>query len=102
MKNRVAVMHGVNLDMLERRPTEVYGDLSLPKLERQITQFAHPLGLETRFFQSNFEGEYVAGAAEWLKNSLDHAIRAGGTEEPVILFHISTPRGTKASSGRCS
>jgi 3-dehydroquinate dehydratase II len=59
MRNRVAVMHGVNLDMLERRPTEVYGDLSLPKLERQITQFAHPLGLETRFFQSNFEGEFV-------------------------------------------
>jgi 3-dehydroquinate dehydratase II len=59
MKNRVAVMHGVNLDMLERRPPEVYGDLSLPKLERQISLFARDLGLETRFFQSNFEGEFV-------------------------------------------
>jgi 3-dehydroquinate dehydratase II len=69
MKNRVAVMHGVNLDQLERRPPEVYGDLSLPKLERQISQFAHELGLETRFFQSNFEGEFV----EELHRSVDYA-----------------------------
>ena len=46
MRNRVAVMHGVNLDMLERRPPELYGDLSLPKLERLISQWAHELGLE--------------------------------------------------------
>ena len=59
MRNRVAVMHGVNLDMLERRPAEVYGDISLPKLERQVSQYAHALGLEVRFFQSDFEGEYV-------------------------------------------
>ena len=59
MKTRVAVMHGVNLDMLDRRPKEVYGDLSLSKLERQISQFAHELGLDTRFFQSNHEGEFV-------------------------------------------
>ena len=59
MKTRVAVMHGVNLDMLDRRPKEVYGDLSLAKLERQVGQYAHELGLDTRFFQSNHEGEFV-------------------------------------------
>ena len=59
MKNRVAVMHGVNLDMLERRPSDVYGELSFPQLERQIGKFAQELGLDTRFFQSNFEGEFV-------------------------------------------
>ena len=59
MKDRVAVMHGVNLDMLERRPSDVYGELSFPQLERQIGKFAQELGLETRFFQSNFEGEFV-------------------------------------------
>ena len=69
MRNRVAVMHGVNLDMLERRPPEVYGDLSLAKLERQISQYAHELGLEARFFQSNFEGEFV----EELHRSSDYA-----------------------------
>ncbi len=69
MRNRVAVMHGVNLDMLERRPPELYGDLSLPKLERLISQYAHELGLEARFFQSNFEGEYV----EELHRAADYA-----------------------------
>ena len=29
MKNRVEVMHGVNLDMLERRDASVYGGLIL-------------------------------------------------------------------------
>ena len=69
MRNRVAVMHGVNLDMLDRRPSEVYGDLSLPKLERQISMYAQELGLEARYFQSNFEGEYV----EELHRAADYA-----------------------------
>jgi 3-dehydroquinate dehydratase-2 len=59
MRNRVAVMHGVNLDALDRRPAELYGGLSLPRLEFKIEQFARELGLEARFFQSNHEGEYV-------------------------------------------
>lgn len=42
-----------------------------------------------------FEGEYVAGAAEWLKNALDHAIRLGEVGEPVIVFHIMTPRARR-------
>ena len=69
MKDRVAVMHGVNLDMLERRPSDVYGELSFPQLERQIGKFAQELGLETRFFQSNFEGEFV----EELHRAADYA-----------------------------
>jgi 3-dehydroquinate dehydratase-2 len=59
MRNRVAVLHGVNLDALGRRPAEHYGDLSLARLEVKIEQFAKALGLEARFFHSNHEGEYV-------------------------------------------
>jgi 3-dehydroquinate dehydratase II len=59
MKNRVAVLHGVNLDALDRRPAEHYGDLTFSQLERRIEAFARELGLEARFFQSNHEGEYV-------------------------------------------
>jgi 3-dehydroquinate dehydratase-2 len=59
MRNRVAVMHGVNLDMLDRRPAELYGGLSLSRLETRIDRFAHELGLAARFFQTNHEGEYV-------------------------------------------
>ena len=59
MRTRVAVMHGVNLDALDRRPAEHYGGLTFSQLERQIDTFAHELGLETRFFQSNHEGAFV-------------------------------------------
>jgi 3-dehydroquinate dehydratase II len=56
---RIEVMHGVNLNMLGRREPEHYGTLTLDELERQIEAFADELGLETRFFRTNFEGEYV-------------------------------------------
>ena len=59
MRNRVAVMHGVNLDALDRRPAEHYGGLTFSRLEFRIEQFARPLGLEARFFHTNHEGEFV-------------------------------------------
>ena len=59
MKNRVAVLHGVNLDMLDRRPAEHYGGLTFSRLEYVIERFARELGLEATFFQTEHEGEYV-------------------------------------------
>jgi 3-dehydroquinate dehydratase II len=59
MRNRVAVMHGVNLDALDRRPAEHYGGLTFARLEFKIEQFARALGLDARFFHSNHEGEFV-------------------------------------------
>ncbi|MGA9874288.1 MAG: type II 3-dehydroquinate dehydratase [Solirubrobacteraceae bacterium] len=56
---RIEVMHGVNLDMLGKREPEHYGTLTLDELERQIEGFASDIGVQVRFFQSNFEGEYV-------------------------------------------
>ncbi|HEX5308269.1 MAG TPA: type II 3-dehydroquinate dehydratase [Solirubrobacteraceae bacterium] len=56
---RIEVMHGVNLNMLGKREPEHYGTLTLDELEREIEGFAAELGVETRFFRSNFEGEYV-------------------------------------------
>jgi 3-dehydroquinate dehydratase II len=56
---RIEVMHGVNLNMLGRREPEHYGTLTLDELERQVEGFAEELGLDTRFFRTNFEGEYV-------------------------------------------
>jgi 3-dehydroquinate dehydratase-2 len=59
MRNRVAVLHGVNLDALDRRPAAHYGGLTFTQLERRIDQFAHDLALDARFFQTNHEGEFV-------------------------------------------
>jgi len=58
-RNRISVLHGVNLDALDRRPAEHYGGLTFTLLETRIDEYAAELGLAARFFQSNFEGEYV-------------------------------------------
>ena len=63
------MLHGVNLDALDRRPAEHYGGLTFARLEYRIEQFAKELGLEPRFFHSNHEGEYV----EELHRSADYA-----------------------------
>jgi 3-dehydroquinate dehydratase-2 len=69
MRNRVAVLHGVNLDALDRRPAEHYGGLTFSRLEYRIEQFARELRLEAQFFQTNHEGEYV----EQLHRASDYA-----------------------------
>ena len=58
MRNRVAVLHGVNLDTLGRRDPEHYGTVTLRELEVRVKHFATELGLEPTFSQTNHEGEY--------------------------------------------
>ena len=57
--NRIEIMHGVNLDQLGRRNPEHYGGLNFDRLEQKIEGFARELGLNTRFFQTNAEHEFV-------------------------------------------
>ena len=59
VRNRIAVIHGVNLDMLGRRPAEIYGNVTFDQLEQRIGAFARELDLVTSFFQTNHEGELV-------------------------------------------
>jgi 3-dehydroquinate dehydratase II len=73
-RNRVAVVHGVNLDMLGRRPAAIYGDLSFDQLEQQIAEFAHELDLEPRFFQTNHEGALV-----------EHLHRVEGLADAIVI-----------------
>ena len=69
MKNRVAVLHGVNLDALDRRPAEHYGGLTYSQLEREITRFGRELDVTVNCFQSNHEGAFV----EELHKATDYA-----------------------------
>lgn len=59
VRNRIEVLHGVNLDQLGRRDPEQYGTLTLDELEVRIKSEAQELGLDTRFFHTNHEGEFV-------------------------------------------
>jgi 3-dehydroquinate dehydratase-2 len=58
-RDRVEVMHGVNLDQLGRRDPGHYSSASLTELELQISQMAEAAGLHARFFATNHEGEFV-------------------------------------------
>ena len=74
MRNRVEVMHGVNLDQLGRRDPTHYGSFTLEDLERQIREAADELGLEARFFHTNHEGEFV-----------EHLHRLDGVADAIVL-----------------
>jgi len=73
-RNRIEVMHGVNLDQLGRRDPAVYGDLDFDALERAIGEFAHDLGLQARFFQTNEEHEFIG-----------HLHRLDGLADAIVL-----------------
>ena len=64
MRNRVEVMHGVNLDQLGRRDPAVYGSQTLTELEVRVKHFATALGLEPTFSQTNHEGEFCEALHE--------------------------------------
>jgi 3-dehydroquinate dehydratase-2 len=103
MRNRVEVLHGVNLDTLGRRDPEHYGTITLPELEVRIKRFASELGIEVRFFQSNHEGEFVeylhqlpdladaavvnAGAWTHYSYAIRDALEIAGV--PVVEVHLS-------------
>jgi 3-dehydroquinate dehydratase II len=101
--NRVAVLHGVNFDVLNRRDPEIYGGLSLNELEMKIKAWAREQGLETIFFQTNSEGEFVeylhrmpeladaalinAGAWTHYSRAIADALDVAGL--PAVEVHLS-------------
>jgi 3-dehydroquinate dehydratase II len=102
-KNRVAVLHGVNFDILERRDPAFYGGKSLSELEHQISDWARALGLEALFFQTNHEGEFVEylhrlpdladsaliNAGAWTHYSRAIADALDVTGLPAVEVHLS-------------
>ena len=102
-RNRVEVMHGVNLDMLGRRDKDIYGDFTLPELEVRIKRWARELDLEAAFFDSNSEGEFVehlhrlperadaaiVNAGAWTHYSWAIRDALDLTDIPTVEVHIS-------------
>jgi 3-dehydroquinate dehydratase-2 len=80
---QVAVLNGVNLDVLHRRNPELYGGMSLNDLESRIYAWANELGLSVRCMQTNSEGDYV----DYCHQALDWA--AGVIVNPGAWTHYS-------------
>jgi 3-dehydroquinate dehydratase-2 len=66
---RIAVLNGVNLDVVGRRDSEIYGGLSIRQLESRIFEWATQLELNVKCRQTNSEGEYI----DWCHEALDWA-----------------------------
>jgi 3-dehydroquinate dehydratase-2 len=66
---RVAVLNGVNLDVLHRRDPALYGGLGLAELESRIYLWSNELEVQTRCRHTNHEGQYV----DWCHDALDWA-----------------------------
>jgi 3-dehydroquinate dehydratase II len=105
--NRVAVLHGANFNVLERRDPEMYGGLSLVELESKIQAWARALNLEAIFFQTNSEGEFCeylhrvpeladaaivnAGAWSHYSRAIADALDVAGV--PAVEVHLSNVEG---------
>jgi 3-dehydroquinate dehydratase-2 len=74
IRNRIEVMHGVNLDQLGRRDPAHYGRLTYDELELRVAAAASELGLAARFFQTNHEGQFV-----------EHLHRLEGLADGIVL-----------------
>ncbi|HVF77829.1 MAG TPA: type II 3-dehydroquinate dehydratase [Solirubrobacteraceae bacterium] len=101
--NRIHVMHGVNLDQIGRRDPEHYGGMTYLQLERAIDAYAHELGMDARFYQTNHEGEFVeelhrasdladavvinAGAWSHYSRAIGDALQFAGV--PAVEVHLS-------------
>jgi 3-dehydroquinate dehydratase-2 len=103
VKNRVAVLHGVNFAVLEKRDPSIYGGISLSQLEAKISDWAHELKLEPIFFQTNAEGEFceylhrsaemadsvIVNAGAWTHYSRAIADALELTRLPAVEVHLS-------------
>jgi 3-dehydroquinate dehydratase-2 len=102
-RNRIHVMHGVNLDQIGRRDPLHYGGMTFLQLEQTIDGFADELGLDARYFQTNHEGEFVeelhrvrdladgvivnAGAWSHYSRAIGDALQFAGV--PAVEVHLS-------------
>jgi 3-dehydroquinate dehydratase II len=57
--NVLWLLHGVNLDMLGRRPVEHYGTVTLAGVCEAVRGRAAARGFEIRCFQTNHEGRFI-------------------------------------------
>ena len=103
----ILVVHGPNLNLLGEREPEVYGRISLPKINQLIQTEAKKMGIRVKMVQSNHEGKLVdlIGGAKRLYDgilinpaaythtsvALRDALSASGI--PAVEVHLSNIYG---------
>lgn len=81
---KILIIHGPNLNILEKRDKKNYGELSLNKINSLIKEKADENNINVEFFQSNFEGKIVEKLHYAMENNIDGIIL-----NPAAFTHYS-------------
>lgn len=71
---KVKVIHGPNLHLLGRREKDIYGELSLDDINRELEKYAEKLGIEVLCDQFNSEGAIVEAIGQLGEEGYDALI----------------------------
>ena len=119
---KILVIHGPNLNLLGTREPEIYGTISLAKVDAMLVKHGRELDVEVETFQSNHEGAIIdriqeaaaagvgaivinPGAYTHTSLAIADAIRAVKT--PVVEVHLSNlyargvERATSITAAAC-
>ena len=98
---KIIIINGPNLNLLGKRETNIYGDLSFQEFFDELKE--KNSAVELSYFQSNVEGELInkiqevgfdydgiiLNAAAYTHTSIGIADAVAGITTPVIEVHIS-------------
>ena len=67
---KILIINGPNINLLGTREPEIYGNLTLDKINEKLSVYSDDIGVELETFQSNIEGEIV-DKIQWAKDFCD-------------------------------
>ena len=65
---KILILHGPNLNLLGKRETDIYGEVTLEEINKKLMELAGELNVSIDVYQSNSEGELVTE----IQNSMDN------------------------------
>ncbi len=80
---KILIINGPNINLLGTREPEIYGNLTLDKINEKLSVYSDDIGVELETFQSNIEGEIV-DKIQWAKDFCD-----GIVINPAAYTHTS-------------
>ncbi len=85
--HRIYVLNGPNLNLLGKREPEIYGYQTLEDIAELTAARAADFGMDTRFLQSNHEGELIDWIHEARSDACAVILNAGAYTHTSIALH---------------
>lgn len=100
---KILVLNGPNLNMLGKRSSKHYGDMTLQTINQELEKLAEKKNVELHFFQTNYEGQMIEKIHEAVDDFSGVIINPGGLTHssvslrdaleiltiPIIEVHLS-------------